>query len=464
MKSKCVIFYFLLSILSLQLNQIFAQNLSVGLYHTQYVCKDGRAMSWGADCDGRCGRPGPTFYPDYVNLSIGMKKVSAGGYHSLYLDSLGRVWSSGNNQYGQTGTGTNGSIPHLIQGLDSIIDISAGRWHSLFLRYDGTVYACGRNDSWQLGDGSNINKSAPVLIPNLDSIVQLSAGYDYSLFVRANGDVYGSGSNGGGKIGLGNQPTLANVPLKVNALSNIIYASAGEDHSLFVDLDGQAFFSGSNYDGKAGIGSSVDYYYYPEHIYTVDNIIQVECENDLSLFLRADSTVFICGRYANAFVTGGINYNNLSIATQIPSLSGVTEIGIGEDHLVVEIGDSVLFSMGDNHDGILGDGSTYASHSPVQVTNLCGAPLIFPPDTAQIEENSNNEIIIYPNPAADFINIEINGNHTIKSVGLLDVEGKQINLVMMSNRFDIRELSSGIYFVEVLFESGKKETFKLIKE
>lgn len=463
MRTNYIFFYIILFTLSLQINQIFAQNLSVGFFHTQYVCKDGRAMSWGFDCDGRCGRLGAKFYPGYVNFSHGMKKVSAGAYHSLYLDSLGRVWSSGSNQFGQTGTSTSGLTPQLIPGLDSIIDISAGSHHSLFLRYDGTVYGCGRNDSRQLGDGSNVNKSTPVLIPYLDSVVQLSAGYDNSLFVRVNGDVYGSGSNGGGKIGLGNYPSVANIPLKVNALSNIRYASAGESHSLFLTGDGHAFFAGDNYFGTAGIASTNGYIYYPEEIYTLNNIIQVECKNDLSLFLCADSTVFVCGRIANAYITSGANYSNVSIATQIPSLSGVSEIGVGEDHLIFEIGDSILLSMGDNHGGMLGDGSTFASSSPVLVTNLCGAPLILPLDIAEIEGNATNEIEIYPIPANEQIEIKIPENSLFEHYTILNANGQVVqtgSVLNSSFSIQVSNFERGLYFLN--FDGVNLQTKKII--
>ena len=429
------------------------QNLSVGGFHTQYVCKDSSAMSWGYQCDGRLGRGGPTYYPGYVNISVPIVKVAAGYYHSLYLDSNGKVWASGKSGNGQLGLGPstiNIWTPQQISNLDSIIDISAGSQHSLFLRYDGTVYACGRNDSRQLGDGSNVNRFTPVLVPGLSDIVKVSAGSDFSLFVRNDGSVYGAGSNGGGKMGL--SFNVVSPPVKIDSLSNIIYASAGETHSLFVDMYGRAYFSGCNADGKAGIGSSVNYYFLPEHIYTVDSIIQVECKNDVSLFLRADSTVWICGRYTNALVTGGSNFNSLSIATQIPSLSGVTEIGVGESHYVFEIGDSVLYSMGDNHDGMLGDGSTLGSYSPVLVTNLCGAPLVLPPNTTSLDDNSINEIVIYPNPASNEIQIKVSNEKIGETYSLIDLFGKVVMTKAIDSTdfyIDTKGLTDGIYYFNI---------------
>jgi hypothetical protein len=81
-----------------------------------------------------------------------------------------------------------------------------------------------------------------------------------------------------------------------------------------------------------------------------------------------------------------------------------------------------------------------------------------------LDEHKKMGLNIYPNPSNDHLNIETNGNQNIKSIALLDIDGKQIYIKMISNKFDIKELSSGIYFIKVHFESGEKETFKVIKE
>lgn len=448
----------------MQNNHSFAQNLSVGYFHTQYLCADGQAMSWGFDCDGRTGRSGPKYYPGFVNMIEGLKKVSSGGYHSLYLDSIGNVWSSGSNSYGQTGTGFSGSVPQQILILDSIIDIAAGIQHSLFLRYDGTVYACGRNISRQLGDGTNIDRYEPVLIPSLDSVIQMSAGDDYSFFVCANGEVYGCGSAAGGKLGIGPNyySSQTSPPIKIDSLNNIRYASAGERHSLFIDNNGETFFCGENWVGQAGIGSNIDDFYYPVHINTLDSVVQVDAFEERSLFLRANGTVWISGRHANGYV-GGTDYNNLITATQIPLLSGVTEIGMGTSFFVFEIGDSTLYSMGDNHSGKLGNGSTLSTNYPVQVTNLCGAPLVLPPNTASIEETSFNEIGISPNPATYQVDIQVPDNLLFENYLLLDIHGQIIQSGKAENKkftIYVSTLDRGMYFLQ--FNDNKTLSQKII--
>ena len=69
------------------------------------------------------------------------------------------------------------------------------------------------------------------------------------------------------------------------------------------------------------------------------------------------------------------------------------------------------------------------------------------------------EISVYPNPAADFINIHAASK--IESVELYDGAGKLVKTEMNNNRIDVRGLSKGVYFVNVRTE-GKKLTEKVI--
>jgi hypothetical protein len=74
------------------------------------------------------------------------------------------------------------------------------------------------------------------------------------------------------------------------------------------------------------------------------------------------------------------------------------------------------------------------------------------------------DMSIYPNPTTGMINLNLNGNQHIQSVNLIDVHGHRFNTPMISNGIDLSEFSSGIYFMEVQFDSGKKGQIKVIKE
>ena len=74
------------------------------------------------------------------------------------------------------------------------------------------------------------------------------------------------------------------------------------------------------------------------------------------------------------------------------------------------------------------------------------------------------DMSIYPNPTTGIINFNLNGNQHIQSVKLIDVHGHRFNTPVISNGIDLSEFSSGIYFMEVQFDSGKKGQIKVIKE
>jgi hypothetical protein len=74
------------------------------------------------------------------------------------------------------------------------------------------------------------------------------------------------------------------------------------------------------------------------------------------------------------------------------------------------------------------------------------------------------DMSIYPNPTTGMININLNGDQHIQSVNLFDVHGQRFNTPVISNGIDLSEFSSGIYFMEVQFDSGKKGKIKVIKE
>ena len=70
----------------------------------------------------------------------------------------------------------------------------------------------------------------------------------------------------------------------------------------------------------------------------------------------------------------------------------------------------------------------------------------------------------YPNPTKDIINI--NSNYNIKSIQLLDLQGRLLETKLVNetqSSFNIANYSNGIYFVKVTSDKGTK-TIKIIKE
>ncbi len=66
----------------------------------------------------------------------------------------------------------------------------------------------------------------------------------------------------------------------------------------------------------------------------------------------------------------------------------------------------------------------------------------------QIEENIDQEIMVYPNPASDILNISFNGD--IQSMRLMSVDGIEIGVskeALIEKQIDIHRLGTGMYFL-----------------
>ena len=94
------------------------------------------------------------------------------------------------------------------------------------------------------------------------TISQISAGSDHSLALDSEGQIYAWGYNYYGQLGNGDT-TSSNTPVKVDtsgvlAGKTISQISAGSNHSLALDSEGQIYAWGGNYVGQLGNGGTTD--------------------------------------------------------------------------------------------------------------------------------------------------------------------------------------------------------------
>lgn len=81
-----------------------------------------------------------------------------------------------------------------------------------------------------------------------------------------------------------------------------------------------------------------------------------------------------------------------------------------------------------------------------------------------VEEQEQSKLTAAPNPVTDLLYFDIQGTEELQSVALLDLNGKQKDVVLISNSLDLKDLPSGIYIAEVIFASGVKQAIRVVKE
>ena len=251
----------------------------------------GRNSTWSISPDkgSQLGRESTTITPpDSASRGIRFSQVSGGkdsdyGF-SLAVGSDGNAYAWGRNNRGQLGDGTTSqrTTPVVVRMPDrntypdlpkdfTYVQVSAGANHSLALGSDGNAYAWGDNGNGQLGNNTT-SRNTPVRIgkpadlPKDFTYLQVSAGDQYSLAVGSDGNAYAWGRNNRGQLGDGTT-TSRSTPVRVrmpdrstypDLLEDFTYVqvSAGYLHSLAVGSDGNAYAWGLNDSGELGDGTT----------------------------------------------------------------------------------------------------------------------------------------------------------------------------------------------------------------
>ena len=392
------------------------------------VGSDGNAYAWGDNGYGQLGNgsatttkqktPVPVKKPAGVSDDFTYVQVSTGYRHSLALGSDGYVYAWGDNTYAQLGNNTSGGysvVPvrvcdpsthsNVNTGLKAI-QVDAGGEHSLAVDKEGNVWAWGRNENGQLGNGTSSKySSAPVRVCDPEHptdtskglvAIKVAAGGAHSLAIDKNGDTWAWGFNSYGQLGNGTSSGFngANpVPGRVrdpnhpdDTSKNLksVQISAGFEHTIAIDAQGNTWSWGWNYWGELGQNTKTDRIFAPTQVYNPDNpaiafkASQVSAGYDTSLAIDTNGVAWSWGRndygqlgYTNydsstvhrqpAKVRNPASPNNtdLSLNSTLVSAGNWDSLAIGKD--------GYTYAWGYNGYGQLGNNSYKDAYAPVLV-------------------------------------------------------------------------------------------------
>ncbi len=302
--------------------------------------------------------------------------ISAGERHSLALDGSGNAWAWGNNDSGQLGDGTTGIrvVPGAVSmpGNVTFTAVSAGLYHSLALDESGNAWAWGNNWTGQLGDGSTADRLTPVAVsmppastPPGISFVAISAGADHSLALDTNGNAWAWGDNSAGQLGLGTTSDNSLVPVSVNMPAFAFTAiSAGAGHSLALDTVGNAWAWGDNIDGQLGDGGT-DNQFSPVAV-SMPSVAfaaisaggSISAGGYHSVALDGDGDAWAWGsNFRGQLGIGSTGGQELTpVPVVMPSGTAFTSIAAHGEHTLTIDPSGNAWAWGDNFWGQLGDG------------------------------------------------------------------------------------------------------------
>lgn len=316
----------------------------------------GQVFCWGSNAGGALGNnstvgsnsPVQVVGPGNSGFLSGVSHIATGTTNACGVTTSGLVhcWGSGTNgELGQNSS-TGSMFPVTVLGvggtgtLTGVTQVAGGSAHYCATNSSGGVHCWGYNLSGQLGDNSSIQRNAPVQVVGvggtgtLSSISSVAASPDgqHVCALSNTGTVYCWGNNSNGQLG-DNSSIQRTYPVQVvgiggtGTLSGISKIAVGQDHSCATTTGGDVYCWGSNASGKLGINSTAGFRMYPDQVVGV----------------------------------GGSG--TLQAATP----------GAGLSHSCAVNAAGAVYCWGSNGSGALGNNSTSASNTPVQVSGVGGA-------------------------------------------------------------------------------------------
>lgn len=273
--------------------------------------------------------------------------------------------------------------------------------------------------------------------------------------IRLNGSI-GSFSvlyNSGNGDGFNHQ--MVNAVLNGNILT-LYQGGLGDGYSkslnteLLSGLDISSMYDGNEGDGFSQLISNV-------MILNGENLTMLYSGNDGDGFaLNFLTDVLLQGFMTNLYEGGiGDGYAE-AILPDILLIGFMTELyegGVGD-------GFSSLISSGNLINGLMfalfngGNGDGYAS-------DILNTSITL--DVIEVLVKLN--ILLYPNPASDIVNIKPSNGVNITSIQLFDISGNAIKMELSNkNTINVGELSDGIYLLNIFSDSGSVSKRLIVKK
>ena len=227
--------------------------------------------------------------------------ISAGFDHGiLSIDEDGCVWFSGS-------IGCFGMILHPYRKFQrvniglyrmnipnvQIKTMSASLNHWVGIDSSGKAWGLGDNSSYELGVNSSNSILLPVNIPICEEVVSVICGFRKTFFISKNGKVYGCGSNARNCLGIPHgflfNKNIIKSPTEIPELNNIVQIACNRDNSIFLMESGDIIVSGTVIKDRILYKSF-------EVIATKSNITNVKniaCGNDKTMVQTNDDEIFI---------------------------------------------------------------------------------------------------------------------------------------------------------------------------
>jgi len=309
--------------------------LAVGWRHNIVIYQDGSAMCWGDNTEFQLGYPMLVEIPRPRKLELfkddSLRWAHCGDKITTFLTRSGKAFVCG--------LPTNKRVLELQIPLPCIF-VSSGVNFSVAIDIEGSIY--------RANSGNTSTQKWNLPSPVCDA----ACGKDFILALTTKGQVYCLGHFG--MEGKGSNVVFMPVPSLVNI--HIARVFAYNDHASVITRDGRVMMCGNGSHGMLGFGDNQGRSRF-EFLTDLDraNIIEIDMGDNHTMFLSIDGDIYGCGESKDGRLMCAEN-NDLSVPTKSMQISGkAVFVRCGCQHTIVVTDTSRTVHPGLAHFNLIGN-------------------------------------------------------------------------------------------------------------